>query len=272
MSEPLPPDDVDDLAVVAAVDSSQSAPASTTATIATTEATKPAASGRGKIVVVAVAAVLGALAFSLFTSKKDTPKTSTKTSTAASAASTVSTTTDGAAVTAPGLEAVAAETQLVKVTGDVLPNLTEEADTAVGKLAPLVEGFGFDGKPIKIDPADGKAKVIFFIAHWCPHCQREVPLIAQWQKEGKLPTNLAYYTVSTAVQTKGPNFPPSTWLTKENWPFPVLADDKDSTAVKSFGFGGFPFFVAIRADGTVGGRGSGEKDLAELLALLAKAG
>jgi cytochrome c biogenesis protein CcmG, thiol:disulfide interchange protein DsbE len=114
--------------------------------------------------------------------------------------------------------------------------------------------------------------VIFFIAHWCPHCQREVPLIVKWQQEGKLPTNLTYYAVSTAVDSKRANYPPSEWLAKEKWPFPVLADDKDSTAVTSFGLSGFPFFVVVNADGTIGGRASGEKELEELLAILAKAG
>jgi cytochrome c biogenesis protein CcmG, thiol:disulfide interchange protein DsbE len=239
------------------------APASTSVT----GSNQPKSGARGKIIVVAVAAVLGALAFSVLTSKKSTTTTKPKAGTGVS----TSTSSDVSVGTAPALAAAPGETQLVKVSGAALPNLEDGADTAVGKPAPTVEGFGFDGKPIKIDMADGKPKVIFFVAHWCPHCQREVPLIAKWQKEGKLPTNLAYYTVSTAVQTKGANFPPSAWLTKESWPFPVMADDKDSTVVKSFGFGGFPFFVAVRPDGTIGGRASGEKELDELLAILAKA-
>jgi cytochrome c biogenesis protein CcmG, thiol:disulfide interchange protein DsbE len=263
MTEPIPTDEgvADEIARVVPINGDTP----------TTSSSKPAGGGRGKIVVIAVAAVLGALGFSVLTSKKSTPKASTKTPASTVAVSSASTAPDATVETAPGLQTPPAETQLVKLTGAGLPNLTEGADTAVGTPAPSVEGFGLDGKPIKIDAADGKAKVIFFIAHWCPHCQREVPLIAKWQQEGKLPTNLAYYTVSTAVQPKGANFPPSAWLQKEKWPFPVLADDKDSTVVKSFGFSGFPFFVVVRADGTVGARDSGEKELEELLAILAKA-
>jgi cytochrome c biogenesis protein CcmG, thiol:disulfide interchange protein DsbE len=266
MSEPIPTDqshESGDAGSDSAIDRSVS--------VSNAPTTKSASNGRGKIVVVAVAAVAGALAFSVLTSKKS-PSTSTNpaATTTAKPGSSVSATT--AAEVATGLQAPPAETQLVKVTGEVLPNFTDGEDTAIGRPAPMLEGSGFDGKQMKIDPADGKAKVIFFVAHWCPHCQREVPLLAQWQKEGKLPTNLAYYTVSTAVDSKSANYPPSAWLTKDKWPFPVLADDKASTAVKSFGFGGFPFFVVVRADGTIGGRASGEKELEEVLAIFAKAG
>ena len=31
----------------------------------------------------------------------------------------------------------------------------------------------FDGTPVEIAP-DGKAKLVVFLAHWCPHCRAEV--------------------------------------------------------------------------------------------------
>jgi cytochrome c biogenesis protein CcmG, thiol:disulfide interchange protein DsbE len=243
-------------------------PASPVVPTAGAGAAKPG--GKSKVIIVAVAAVLGALAFSIFTGNKDDKvKTGAATTTSAAPGQAVSSTTVSAGAT-PGVQP--GEVQLVTVTGSVLPNLTDDgADKALNAKAPALTGFAFDGQPVSIDPADGKAKVIMFVAHWCPHCQREVPLIAQWQKEGKLPTDLAYYTVSTAVQTKGPNFPPSAWLAADKWPFPVLVDDKDSTAVKSYGFGGFPFFAVLRADGTIAARASGEMELDAFVALLNKA-
>jgi cytochrome c biogenesis protein CcmG, thiol:disulfide interchange protein DsbE len=236
-------------------------PASSPTATATPSA-KPSG-GRSKIIVIVIAAVLGALAFSLLSGSKDKATTAT---TAKPGAGTTTTVTPGQT---PGAEP--REIQVVTVAGDNLANLGDGADPALNKAAPKLSGYGTDGKPITIDPADGKAKVIFFIAHWCPHCQREVPLIAKWQKEGKLPTDLSYYTVSTSVQEKGPNYPPSAWLVREEWPFPVMADDKAGTAVKSYGFSGFPFFAVIRSNGTIAARASGEMDLEPFLELLAKA-
>ena len=36
-------------------------------------------------------------------------------------------------------------------------------------------------------PTDGKAKAIFFVAHWCPHCQAEIPRLSEWLKTHGLP-------------------------------------------------------------------------------------
>jgi cytochrome c biogenesis protein CcmG, thiol:disulfide interchange protein DsbE len=228
--------------------------------------TMKAKGGRSKVIAIVVAAVLGALVFSLLSGKKDKVTTAATVKPGVNGVTTTTILTPGKT---PGAEP--REIQVVTITGENLPNLGDGADTAVNKRAPKLSGFSTDGTPITIDPADGKAKVIFFVAHWCPHCQREVPLIAKWQKEGKLPTDLVYYTVSTSVQEKGPNYPPSAWFTKEAWPFPVMADDKANIAVKSYGFSGFPFFAVLRADGTIAARASGEMDLEPFLELLAKA-
>jgi thiol-disulfide isomerase/thioredoxin len=241
-------------------------PVAPTAATPTQSTPVKAGGGRGKVIVVVVAAVLGALAFSLLSGKKDKATTATTAKPGAGVATTTTVLTPGKT---PGAEP--REVQAVTVTGDNLANLGDGVDLALNKAAPKLTGYGTDGTAVTIDPADGKAKVIFFVAHWCPHCQREVPLIAKWQKEGKLPTDLAYYTVSTSAQEKGPNYPPSAWFAKEQWPFPVMADDKANTAVKSYGFSGFPFFAVLRADGTVAARDSGEMELEAFLALLAKA-
>ena len=45
-------------------------------------------------------------------------------------------------------------------------------DPAVGMTIPTVTGTDFDGNDITITGDDGKAKVIVFVAHWCPHCQK----------------------------------------------------------------------------------------------------
>lgn len=132
-----------------------------------------------------------------------------------------------------------------------------QVDQAVGMTIPTVTGQDFDGKPITIGP-DGTAKVIIFVAHWCPHCQREVPKIAAHLAEQPMPDDVKLLTVSTSVEVGADNYPPEAWLEREKWPAPVLADDARGTAAQAFGLRAFPYFVVVDAQGKVVFRTSGE--------------
>ena len=155
--------------------------------------------------------------------------------------------------------AAAAATRPVTVSGEPLPPLVDAAtDAAVGSVAPTLEGAAFDGSPLVIDPGDGRAKIVLFVAHWCPHCQREVPFLVRHLAEEPLPDDVELVTVSTAVDEKAPNHPPQAWLADEGWDHPVLADSADDAAADAFGLTSFPYFVAIGADGSVTARASGE--------------
>lgn len=144
-------------------------------------------------------------------------------------------------------------------------------DPAVGQPLPAISGVNtLDGTPVTIAP-DGKPKLVFTVAHWCPHCQKEVPLIQQWIDAGKVPAGLELYAVSTAVRPDSGNYPPATWLTKEHWSVPTMADSSDNAALEALGVSGFPFIVAVDADGKVVARVSGEQPVETLDALAAKA-
>jgi cytochrome c biogenesis protein CcmG, thiol:disulfide interchange protein DsbE len=164
-----------------------------------------------------------------------------------------------------------AEQQPVTVTGaDLAPlerDATPETDPAIGATPPVVAGFGTDGTPIEIAPG-GTDKVVVFLAHWCPHCNREVPRILEWQEQGMMPEGLELVSVATATDELAPNYPPSKWLADFEWPFATMADSKDNRAAQAYGVTGFPFFVIVGEDGTVKGRFSGESEVEELDALV----
>ena len=68
----------------------------------------------------------------------------------------------------------------VGVAGARLAQLpTDGADPALGARLPTLTGTGLDGKPLTIGPS-GKPQVILIVAHWCPHCQAEVPRLVSW--------------------------------------------------------------------------------------------
>jgi len=151
----------------------------------------------------------------------------------------------------------AATTGTVTASGDPLPQFTDSADDpAVGMTLPTLTGIDQSGAPMTIG-ADGRPTMIMFVAHWCPHCQREVPVVQQWVDEGGLPRAVDLVSVSTAIDANRPNYPPNVWLADEGWTAPVLVD-ADNTAAQAIGLSAYPFFVAIDGDGTVVLRATGE--------------
>jgi thiol-disulfide isomerase/thioredoxin len=97
-----------------------------------------------------------------------------------------------------------------------------------------------------------------FVAHWCPHCQREVPLLASNLNTTPLPSGVEMITISTGVNAAAPNYPPSQWLKGVQWPTPVIADDAQSSAAQAFGLSAYPYFVFVDANNKVVARASGE--------------
>ena len=164
----------------------------------------------------------------------------------------------------------------VTVTGDPLPAYPEvnsmvappAEDPAVGETPPTLAGQSFDRSKVTVDPADGRAKVVIFVAHWCPHCQAEVPEIQKWLDAGTQPDNVDFYTVSTSVKADQANYPPSDWLADEGWTPPVLLDSPDQTAAIAYALPGFPYFVMIDAEGKVVQRASGEVPIDEFGSLV----
>lgn len=162
-----------------------------------------------------------------------------------------------------------AQTQPVTVTGTPLDPLASGTDSAIGKVAPLLTGKSFNGSPISITN-DGKPKLVLFAAHWCPHCQRELPLLVAHLKDHPLPTNVELILVATATTDTRDNYPPSAWLTRIGWPSPVMADDADGTAAQAFGLPGYPYFVVLDAQNKLVARTSGELSTADFDQLVDK--
>lgn len=151
----------------------------------------------------------------------------------------------------------------VTVVGDALPPLPggvqvsdSSNDSAVGQLAPTVTGTDFSGESVEIGPG-GNAKMVMFLAHWCPHCQREMPVVVDLIDAGKLPPGIDVYAVSTAVDLSRGN-PPSGWFSAEEWAAFVVRDDAENSAFSAYGGAGFPYVVYLDSENRVLTRTAGE--------------
>lgn len=161
----------------------------------------------------------------------------------------------------------------VTVEGANLPYVQDPAvaDPGLGLAAPKLTGADWTGKESSIGP-DGRAKIVVFLAHWCPHCQNEVPVIQNWVDTGGLPDGVDMYSVTVLNDHLRPNWPPQDWLEEEGWTIPTIMDDEAGSAVQAFGMVGTPFYVVLDGNNNNIGRFSGEVGVGGLqtMALLAE--
>lgn len=172
-----------------------------------------------------------------------------------------------------GKEAVTEVASEVSISGKSLPRYTGSGnDPAVGTAAPGIESVDFQDEPASAGGATGRPYALVFLAHWCPHCQAEVPRLVAVGQGGKI-EGVEVTAVATGTSPDQPNYPPSEWLAREDWPYGVVLDDEQGTAGNAFGLSAYPFLVFVDADGNVAGRTSGEiseEDLTAIFSALAK--
>jgi thiol-disulfide isomerase/thioredoxin len=147
----------------------------------------------------------------------------------------------------------------VNVEGAVLPVFPDStvSDPAVEMTAPTVTGNDWDDVSTTIGP-DGRPKIIVFLAHWCPHCQAEVPRIVDWVDSGGLGEDVDMYGITVLTDRLRGNWPPQDWLESSGWTLPTIMDDDISTAATAYGLLGTPFYVVLDGNDKVIARYSGE--------------
>jgi thiol-disulfide isomerase/thioredoxin len=161
------------------------------------------------------------------------------------------------------------ETGTPEVSGTLapMPGNVSVDQSVTGQPVPTVTGSDFSGNEVTIGN-DGRPKAIIFLAHWCPHCQAEVPAVQAWLDSTGGVEGVDLYSVATAINSTRANYPPSSWLKDAGWTVPVIRDDADSSVLVAFGNGGFPYWVFTNSDGTVAMRAAGEIPVADLEQIL----
>lgn len=158
----------------------------------------------------------------------------------------------------------------ITVTGGQLPPLPDGGDDpAVGSAAPTLEGVSPRGEGTSV--AFDRPTLLAFMAHWCPHCQAELPELVELAGEGGL-DDVEAVVVLTGTDSGAPNYPPGAWVDREGWTGRVLLDDERSSAASAFGLTSYPYLVLVDADGEVIARNAGGLGLDGLRGLVAQAG
>jgi len=163
----------------------------------------------------------------------------------------------------------------VDVIGDPLPMFPEGGnDPAIGMAAPTLVGYDLDGNPIRVDPSTDGPMMLVFLAHWCSHCNAEVPRLNELRDAGRFPDDLEIVAIATGSRPDQPNWPPTSWLEDTmDWTYPALLDGFDMDlqtyiAYNAYGIAGFPMIVLIDGDGNVAYRWSGERGADEVMSLI----
>jgi thiol-disulfide isomerase/thioredoxin len=129
--------------------------------------------------------------------------------------------------------------------GAIAPGATDVQAPTVLADALLSEG--------QLDlPKEGEGTMIVFLAHWCPFCNAEVPVINEWLSEYGLPEGTELRAVATGIDPTQPNYPPDEWFRDFGWTVPTLTDI-DGSIGAAYGVDGYPRWVFVDADGMVVG-------------------
>ena len=133
----------------------------------------------------------------------------------------------------------------VVITGDVLPPYSGENDDniAFGLKAPLFSGPDQYSNIVSLEK-DGNAKALIFLAHWCPHCQREVPAVQEYIDTMGVPDGIDIIAIATSIDKGRENYPPTEWLAREGWT-ELQIYDIDKKIGDAYGLNAFPYWVFL---------------------------
>lgn len=145
-------------------------------------------------------------------------------------------------------------------------------DPEIGKAAPEISGTNIqNGKEVALSDFEGKATLVTFWAHWCPFCQKELPVIQQVYEQDKDKYNFLTVSLNEGQQPAKPEFASAQAFIKTNgMTMPTIRDESD-TIGKAWNITSYPTLYVITPDGKVAQKLTGAQTAAEIDAALAEA-
>ena len=145
----------------------------------------------------------------------------------------------------------------ISVVGDFLPQYAGENDdnVALGLAAPTFSAPDQNSEIFQLEK-NGNSKALLFLAHWCPHCQREVPVVQRFIDSNGVPPGIDVIAVATSIDRGRDNYPPQEWLEREGWSETQIYD-LDREIGEAYGLNAFPYWVFLDKDLNVLARRTG---------------
>ena len=145
----------------------------------------------------------------------------------------------------------------ISVVGDSLPQYAGENDdnVALGLAAPTFSAPDQNSDIFQLEK-NGNSKALLFLAHWCPHCQREVPVVQRFIDSNGVPPGIDVIAVATSIDRGRDNYPPQEWLQREGWSETQIYD-LDREIGEAYGLNAFPYWVFLDKDLNVLARRTG---------------
>jgi len=143
------------------------------------------------------------------------------------------------------------------INGEALPQYAGESDDniAVGLPGPLFSGPNQNSEIVSLEK-NGNAKALLFLAHWCPHCQNELPAVQEVINLMGVPDGVDVIAIATSIDRGRENYPPQDWLAREGWSETQIYD-LDKKIATSYGLTSFPYWVFLDKDLNVIARRAG---------------
>ena len=145
----------------------------------------------------------------------------------------------------------------ISVVGDSLPQYAAENDdnVALGLAATTFSAPDHNSEIFQLEK-NGNSKALLFLAHWCPHCQREVPVVQRFIDSNGVPPGIDVIAVATSIDRGRDNYPPQEWLEREGWS-EIQIYDLDREIGEAYGLNAFPYWVFLDKDLNVIARRTG---------------
>ncbi len=145
----------------------------------------------------------------------------------------------------------------INVDGESLPQYAGENDDniALGLSAPTFSAPDQNSEIFNLEK-NGNSKALLFLAHWCPHCQREVPVVQSFIDSNGVPPGIDVIAVATSIDRGRDNYPPQEWLLREGWSETQIYD-LDREIGEAYGLNAFPYWVFLDKDLNVIARRTG---------------
>ena len=145
----------------------------------------------------------------------------------------------------------------INVDGESLPQYAGENDDniALGLSAPSFSAPDQNSEIFNLEK-NGNSKALLFLAHWCPHCQREVPVVQSFIDSNGVPPGIDVIAVATSIDRGRDNYPPQEWLEREGWS-EIQIYDLDREIGEAYGLNAFPYWVFLDKDLNVIARRTG---------------